>query len=250
MNGCKANDSKSVSDEEDSPVNDSKSVSDEEDSPVNDRFKKIIRNHAVPPLYTGNYMPPRADLSFAGLDDSVYMCKVTESISNKSKVKTNVTKSYTHSIEKLKTDRPSAPIIEEWESDSDNDSIISPISDQPKHTPIKIDFVKPIECVECGENEKQAEKPRSFTQNQKCMTKDYSRFGDYKINTESQEARKGVKSKNSNHKNSKGCSKMAYQEELITPLKKLFWVRRMHPNRGGGNDTHKEFDAADEQQQQ
>nr|GEY27175.1 DEAD-box ATP-dependent RNA helicase 21 [Tanacetum cinerariifolium] len=63
--------------------------------------------------------------------------------------------------------RPSAPIIEEWESDSDNDSTISPISDQPKHTPIKINFVKLVECVECGENEKQAEKPRSFTQNPK-----------------------------------------------------------------------------------
>nr|GFC38044.1 hypothetical protein [Tanacetum cinerariifolium] len=42
-------------------ANDSKSVSDEEDSPVNDRFMKSNENHAVPPLYTGNYMPPRAD---------------------------------------------------------------------------------------------------------------------------------------------------------------------------------------------
>nr|GEY25343.1 hypothetical protein [Tanacetum cinerariifolium] len=69
--------------------------------------------------------------------------------------------------EKPKTDRPSVPIIEERESDNDNDRTISPISDQPKHTPIKIDFVKPVECVECGENEKQAEKPTSFTQNPK-----------------------------------------------------------------------------------
>nr|GEW02180.1 hypothetical protein [Tanacetum cinerariifolium] len=94
--------------------------------------------HVVPPPYTENYMPPRADLSFAGLDDSVYKCK------------------------------PSVPIIGERESDSDNDSTISPISDQTKHTPIKIDFVKPVECVECGENEKQVEKPTSFTQNPKC----------------------------------------------------------------------------------
>nr|GEV60448.1 inactive leucine-rich repeat receptor-like protein kinase CORYNE [Tanacetum cinerariifolium] len=153
VNGCKANDSKSVSDEE--------------DSLVNDRFQKSNGNHALPSPYTGNYMPPRADLSFAGLNDSVYKCKVTESISNESKVETNVTKSCTHSIEIPKTDRPSAPIIEEWESDSDNDITINPISDQPKHTPIKINFVKPIKCVECGENEKQAEKPTSFTQNPK-----------------------------------------------------------------------------------
>nr|GEV60445.1 hypothetical protein [Tanacetum cinerariifolium] len=114
VNGCEANDSKSVSDEE--------------DSPVNDRFKKSNGNHAPPPPYTRNCMPPRADLSFAGLDDSVYKCK---------------------------------------EFDSDNDSTISPISDQPKHTTIKINFIKPVECVECGENEKQAEKPMSFTQNPK-----------------------------------------------------------------------------------
>nr|GEW98994.1 hypothetical protein [Tanacetum cinerariifolium] len=51
--------------------------------------------------------------------------------------------------------------------------------------------------------------------------------------TKSQEAGKGVKSKNTTHKNSKGWTKMADQEELIPPLKKLVWVRRMHPNRGG-----------------
>nr|GFC69519.1 hypothetical protein [Tanacetum cinerariifolium] len=134
---------------------------------------------AVPPPYTGNYMPPRADLSFAGLDDSVYKCTVTESISNESKVKTNVTKSCTHSIEKPKTVRPSASIIEEWESDSNNDSTISPISDQPKHTPIKINFVKPVECVECGENEKQAEKPTSYTQNSKVDRKDWNELKEW-----------------------------------------------------------------------
>nr|GEV31680.1 transposase (putative), gypsy type [Tanacetum cinerariifolium] len=137
VNGCEANDSKSVSDED--------------DSLVNDRFKKSNGNHAVPPPYTGNYMSPRADLSFAGLDYLVYKCKATESISNESYVETN-------------------------ESDSDNDSTISPMSDQPKHTPIKINFVKPVECVECGENEKQAEKPTSFTQNPKVDRKDWNKL--------------------------------------------------------------------------
>nr|GEU70291.1 ribonuclease H-like domain, Gag-pre-integrase domain protein [Tanacetum cinerariifolium] len=75
---------------------------------------------------------------------------------------------------KPKTDRPSAPVIEEWQSDSDNDSTISPISDQPKHTPIKINFIKPVECVERGENEKQAKKATSFTQNPKVDRKDWN----------------------------------------------------------------------------
>ncbi|GJS85718.1 hypothetical protein Tco_0752259, partial [Tanacetum coccineum] len=35
------------------------------DNPVNDRFKICEGFHAVPPPYTGNYMPPRPDLSFA-----------------------------------------------------------------------------------------------------------------------------------------------------------------------------------------
>ncbi|GJX26792.1 retrovirus-related pol polyprotein from transposon TNT 1-94, partial [Tanacetum coccineum] len=49
--------------------------SDMDDSPVNDRFKIGERFHAVPPPYTGNNMPSRPDLSFAGLDDSVYKTK-------------------------------------------------------------------------------------------------------------------------------------------------------------------------------
>ncbi|GJX15934.1 gag-pol polyprotein [Tanacetum coccineum] len=40
-----------------------------ENNQVNDRFKKVEGYHAVPPPYTGNYMPSRPDLSFAGLDD-------------------------------------------------------------------------------------------------------------------------------------------------------------------------------------
>ncbi|GJS21597.1 ribonuclease H-like domain-containing protein [Tanacetum coccineum] len=69
--------------------------------------------HAVPPPYTGNYMPSRPDLSFAGLDDSVYKTKVSETIASKTS-KDN--------LEKPKTIRPSAPIIEDWDTASDNDS--------------------------------------------------------------------------------------------------------------------------------
>ncbi|GJV13134.1 ribonuclease H-like domain-containing protein [Tanacetum coccineum] len=75
------------------------------DNPVNDRFKKVDGYQAVPPPYTGNYMPLRPDLSFAGLDDSVYKTKVSETITIASKTSKD-------SLEKPKTDRPSAPIIE------------------------------------------------------------------------------------------------------------------------------------------
>ncbi|GJW33043.1 hypothetical protein Tco_0053075 [Tanacetum coccineum] len=59
--------------------------SDVDDRPVNDRFKIGKGFHAVPPPYTGNYMPSRPDLSFAGLDDSIYKTKVSETETSISK---------------------------------------------------------------------------------------------------------------------------------------------------------------------
>ncbi|GKA34593.1 putative ribonuclease H-like domain-containing protein [Tanacetum coccineum] len=105
---------------------------------VNDRFKTVEGFHAVPPPYTRNYMPSRPDLSFSGLDDSVYKTKVSETIALKTS-KDN--------LEKPKTVRPSALIIEDWDTDSDNDSVFRPKSDQTKPKFTKINFVKSDENV-------------------------------------------------------------------------------------------------------
>nr|GEU43642.1 hypothetical protein [Tanacetum cinerariifolium] len=51
---------------------------DEDNNQAKDRYKVGIKYHAVSPPYTGNYMPPRADISFAGLDDSVFKFKISE----------------------------------------------------------------------------------------------------------------------------------------------------------------------------
>nr|GEY08268.1 hypothetical protein [Tanacetum cinerariifolium] len=56
--------------------------SDGDDNQVNDRFKKGEGYHAVPPPCTGNYMPPRVNLSFSGLDDSVFKSKVSETVAS------------------------------------------------------------------------------------------------------------------------------------------------------------------------
>ncbi|GKA30715.1 hypothetical protein Tco_0717020, partial [Tanacetum coccineum] len=64
--------------------------SDVDDSPVNDRFKTAERFHTVPPPYTGNYMPSRPDLSFAGLDDSIYKTKVSENETSISKTSKDI----------------------------------------------------------------------------------------------------------------------------------------------------------------
>ncbi|GJR79256.1 ribonuclease H-like domain-containing protein [Tanacetum coccineum] len=130
--------------------------SDVDDSPVNDRFKTGEGFHAVPPPYTGNYMPSRPDLSFAGLDDSVYKTKVSET-------ETSISKTSKDIVEKPKTVRPSAPIIEDWDTDSDNDSVFRPKSDQTKPKFTKINFVKSDENVKSVNKEnthRQVEYPR------------------------------------------------------------------------------------------
>nr|GEU36685.1 hypothetical protein [Tanacetum cinerariifolium] len=59
--------------------------SDEENSLANDRFKKGKGYHAVPPPLTGNHMPPKSDLSFAGLDDFIYKFKISETVTSLTK---------------------------------------------------------------------------------------------------------------------------------------------------------------------
>ncbi|GJX08861.1 hypothetical protein Tco_0196793 [Tanacetum coccineum] len=55
-----------------SASNSSINESEEDNNQVNDRYKAGEGFHAVPPPYTGNFMPLRPYLSFAGLDDSVF----------------------------------------------------------------------------------------------------------------------------------------------------------------------------------
>ncbi|GJV68682.1 ribonuclease H-like domain-containing protein, partial [Tanacetum coccineum] len=106
-----------------------------------EKFKKVEGYHAVPPPYTGNYMPSRPDLSFAGLDDSVYKPNVSETIT--SVPRNESTSKYSKdSLEQPKDVRPSAPIIEEWEFDSDDDCVFRPTIEHNKPSYAKINFVK------------------------------------------------------------------------------------------------------------
>ncbi|GJX60717.1 ribonuclease H-like domain-containing protein [Tanacetum coccineum] len=86
--------------------------SDVDDNPVNDRFKTGEGFHAVPPPYTRNYMPPRPDLSFARLDESVFKSTVRKTTTSVLETETSISKTSKDIVEKLKTVRPSAPIIE------------------------------------------------------------------------------------------------------------------------------------------
>nr|GEZ37004.1 putative ribonuclease H-like domain-containing protein [Tanacetum cinerariifolium] len=82
--------------------------------------------HAVPHPYTGNYMPLRADLSFTGLDNSIFKSQVSENITSVPKIEKNAAKTSKDSLEKPKTVRSSAPLIEEWESDTKDENVFKP----------------------------------------------------------------------------------------------------------------------------
>ncbi|GJV93936.1 hypothetical protein Tco_1541749 [Tanacetum coccineum] len=114
----------------------------EENNQVNNRFKKVEGYHAVPPLYTGNYMPSIPDLFFAGLDDSVYKTNVSETITIVPRNEPTTSKFSKDNLEQPKDVRPSAPIVEEWESDSDDDCVTRPLIEQNKPSYAKIKFVK------------------------------------------------------------------------------------------------------------
>ncbi|GJZ22679.1 ribonuclease H-like domain-containing protein [Tanacetum coccineum] len=53
--------------------------SDEESTLANNRFTKANEYHVVPPPITGNPLTPRADISFAGLDEYAFRNKIIES---------------------------------------------------------------------------------------------------------------------------------------------------------------------------
>ncbi|GJT46361.1 putative ribonuclease H-like domain-containing protein [Tanacetum coccineum] len=121
--------------------------SDVDDNPVNDRFKTGEGFHAVLPPYTGNYIPPRPDLSFARLDESIFKSTVRKTTTSVPKTETSTSKISKDIIEKPKTVRPSAPIIEELDTNNDNDSMFRPKSNQTKPKFTKINFVKSVNAA-------------------------------------------------------------------------------------------------------
>ncbi|GJW97517.1 ribonuclease H-like domain-containing protein [Tanacetum coccineum] len=122
--------------------------SDGDDNQTNDRFKKDNGYHVVPPPLTGNYMPPLADLSFAGLDDSVYRPTTNKTSDSVYQVEKSTSQTSNTNVEmpRVESIRPSGVIIEDWFTNARNES------------------VKP----------KQAEKPRIITQNPKVDRRDWN----------------------------------------------------------------------------
>ncbi|GJT62959.1 ribonuclease H-like domain-containing protein, partial [Tanacetum coccineum] len=109
--------------------------SDEESTPANDRFSKEDGFHVVPPPITGNFLTPRADILFAGLDKYAIRNKIIESktIDLNTKPSETVGKTNEANTQKPKIVYESVNrdkvIIEDWNSyDEDDVSEVQTVS--------------------------------------------------------------------------------------------------------------------------
>ncbi|GKA15339.1 hypothetical protein Tco_0695086 [Tanacetum coccineum] len=100
--------------------------------------------HVVPPLITGNFLTPRADISFAGLDEYAIRKKITESKTTDLNTKTSETVGKTN---ETNTQKPKTVyelvnrdkvIIEDWNSDDEDDvsevQTVSPVKTNETQT--------------------------------------------------------------------------------------------------------------------
>ncbi|GKD56129.1 hypothetical protein Tco_1289516 [Tanacetum coccineum] len=118
--------------------------SDEESTPANDRSSKADGYHVVPPPITGNFLTPRADISFAGLDEYAIRKKIIESKTTDLNTKTSETVGKTNeaNTQKPKTVYESVNrdkvIIEDWNSDDEDDvsevQTVSPVKTNETQT--------------------------------------------------------------------------------------------------------------------
>ncbi|GKD58303.1 hypothetical protein Tco_1295812 [Tanacetum coccineum] len=83
---------------------------------------KRLGYNVVPPPYTVNFMPPKPNLSFSGLEEFVNESIVSEPIVKKPVVETSEAKA---SVEKPKAIRKNngAPIIKDWVSNSEEEDV-------------------------------------------------------------------------------------------------------------------------------
>nr|GEW78726.1 hypothetical protein [Tanacetum cinerariifolium] len=102
-------------------------------NPENDRYKTGEGYHVVPPPYTKTFLPHKPDLVFTNDPNA------NESVANVFNVESSTNKP---SKDMSKTHRPDTPIVEDWISDSEDETEIKfvPIQREPS-------FVTSIEHV-------------------------------------------------------------------------------------------------------
>ncbi|GJY74744.1 hypothetical protein Tco_0479175 [Tanacetum coccineum] len=119
--------------------NASKSLNKIIESQIVDNCKKGLGYNAVPPPLTGNFMPPKPDLSFTGLEEFTNEHVVIKPVVENSEAKASEAKP------KAVRKNNGAPIIEDWVSDDEEEDVSQPKIEKKIVRPsiAKIDFVKP-----------------------------------------------------------------------------------------------------------
>ncbi|GKD43545.1 putative ribonuclease H-like domain-containing protein [Tanacetum coccineum] len=120
-------------------MNASKSLDKLIDSQIVDNCKKGLDYNAVPPPYTGNFMPPTPDLSFTGLEEFTSEPVVIKPIVENSEAMASEAKP------KAVRKNNDAPIIKDWVSDSEEEDVPQAKIEKKTVKPsfAKIEFVKP-----------------------------------------------------------------------------------------------------------
>ncbi|GJS38275.1 hypothetical protein Tco_0563318 [Tanacetum coccineum] len=119
--------------------NSSKSLSKLIDCQIVNKCKISLGYNAVPPPYIGNFMPPKPDLSFSGLEEFTSEPIVIKPIVEKSEAKASEAKP------KVVRKSNGALIIEDWVSDSEEEDVPQAKIEKKSVKPsfAKIEFVKP-----------------------------------------------------------------------------------------------------------
>ncbi|GJX50344.1 putative ribonuclease H-like domain-containing protein [Tanacetum coccineum] len=109
------------------------------DSQIVDNCKKGLGYNAVPPPYTGNFMPPTPDLSFTGLEEFTSESVVIKPVVENSEAKAS------EAMPKAVRKNNGAPILEDWVSDSEEEHVPQAKIEKKtvKSSFAKIKFVKP-----------------------------------------------------------------------------------------------------------
>nr|GEW75321.1 putative ribonuclease H-like domain-containing protein [Tanacetum cinerariifolium] len=136
-------------------------------SPIYDRYQSGDGYHTVPPPYTGIFMPPKPDLVFHNAPNDVETVHVAFNV-ELSHTKPNNDLSHTY--------KPSAPIIEDWVSDLE-DEFETKI---PKNVP---SFVQPTEQVKSPRPYQYARMPLPNPQRHVVPTTVVTKFKLVPINT-------------------------------------------------------------------
>ncbi|GJX01760.1 putative ribonuclease H-like domain-containing protein [Tanacetum coccineum] len=146
--------------------NSSKNLSKLIDCQIVDKCKTGLGYNVVPPPYTGNFMPPKPNLSFSGLEEFTSEPIVIKHVVENSEAKASEAKP------KAVRKNNGAPIIEDWVSDNKEDDVPQAKIEKKTFKPsfAKIEFVKPkgktarktakhVDCKKVNQKQFQNTKP-------------------------------------------------------------------------------------------